>query len=154
MSYRSHSRGIMYAAPPSGESENRTTATDESGDEPAAELDHEAAATEANWTVEADSSLYYLSTASGNREWTIDPSRWRVVRYKEKRRDGTVIENRHFSNFQMVDGVIIPHRVVFRRPPDNLMARIEYESIQLNPSNLTLDLQLPSKVPRRSFRGR
>ena len=113
-----------------------------------------APSTEANWTVEADSSLYYLSTASGNREWTIDPSRWRVVRYKEKRRDGTVIENRHFSNFQMVDGVIIPHRVVFRRPPDNLMARIEYESIQLNPSNLTFDLKLPSKVPRRSFRGR
>jgi len=40
----------MYAAPPSGESENRTTARDESGDESAAELDHEAAATEANWT--------------------------------------------------------------------------------------------------------
>jgi hypothetical protein len=53
----------------------------------------------------------------------------------------------------MVDGVVIPHRVVFRRSPDNLMARIEYESIQLNPSNLPFDLKLPSKVPRRSFRG-
>jgi len=52
MSYRSHSRGIMYTAPPSGEADDREAATDESAptDEPAAGIDHEATATEANWT--------------------------------------------------------------------------------------------------------
>jgi len=39
----------MYTAPPSGESENRATATDESP-EAAEEIDHEATVTEANWT--------------------------------------------------------------------------------------------------------
>lgn len=109
---------------------------------------------ETDWTVEADSSLYYLSDPSGRRTWTVDPTRWRVVRYAEEADDGTVIEKRQFSNFRRVNGVILPHRVVFRRPPKNLMAKIDYETIQLNPSGLSFGLGVPSNVPQRPFSER
>lgn len=106
------------------------------------------------WTVEADSSLYYLSDPSGRRQWTVDPSRWRVVRYTEEKADGTVLEKRHFSDFRMVRGVVVPHQVVFRRPPENLMARIDYENIRLNPSDLSIEFGVPEAVPRKPFGGR
>jgi len=107
-----------------------------------------------NWTVTADSSLYYLKDPSGRRRWTVDPTRWRVVRYTEETADGTVIENRHFSNFRRVRGVVVPHQVIFRRPAEELTARIRYEKIRLNPSGLSFDLGVPSSLPRRSFGGR
>ena len=106
------------------------------------------------WTVEADSTLYYLTDPSGRRRWTVDPSRWRVVRYVETTTDGAVIEKRHFSNFRIVKGVVVPHQVVFRRPADNLMARIKYENIRLNPSGLSFELGVPSNMPRRPIGGR
>ena len=48
----------------------------------------------------------------------------------------------------------MPHQVVFRRPSDNLMARIKYENIRLNPSDLSFELGVPSSMPRRPIGGR
>jgi hypothetical protein len=107
-----------------------------------------------DWTVEADSSLYYLTAPGGQRRWTVDPSHWRTVRYVEEAADGTVIEKRQFSDFRLVNGVVVPHRVIFRRPPDDLMARIEYERIRLNPTTLSFDLGVPANMPRTPIRGR
>jgi hypothetical protein len=107
-----------------------------------------------DWRVRADSARYYLTDPSGRRRWTVDPSRWRVVRYVERSAGGTVIEKRTFSDFRLVAGVVVPHTVVFRRPADNLMAQIEYENIRLNPSGLSFDLGVPSSLPRRPLRGR
>lgn len=103
------------------------------------------------WTVEADSTQYHLTDPSGRRHWTVDPRRWRAVRYTEETADGTVIEERQFSNFQTVEGVVMPHKVVFKRPADDLMARIEYKTIRLNPSGLSFDLEAPRNLPRQSF---
>lgn len=107
-----------------------------------------------DWRVTADSTLYYLEDPSGRRQWTVDPTRWRVVRYREKAPDGTVIDKRHFSKFRIVEGIVVPHQVTFRRPLEHLMARINYEAIRLNPSGLSFDLDVPRDLPRKSFRGR
>jgi hypothetical protein len=107
-----------------------------------------------DWTVTADSSLYQLTDPSGRRQWTVDPSRWRTVRYVETTPDGRVVERRSFSNFRLVDGVVVPHTVVFRRPPDNMMAQINYENIRLNPSGLSFELGVPSSMPRKPIGAR
>ena len=106
------------------------------------------------WTVEADSTRYYLTDPSGQRRWIVDPTRWRVVRYTEEASDGTVLEKRRFSDFRTVGGIVLPHTVVFRRPSENLMARIEYEDIRLNPSRLSFDLGAPKSLPRKPLGGR
>ncbi len=107
-----------------------------------------------NWTVEADSARYHLTDPSGRQHWTVDPARWRVVRYTRKDAEGTVLETRQFSEFRTVNGVVLPHEVEFRRPADDVMARLTYEGIRLNPSGLSFKLGAPADLPRKSFGGR
>lgn len=110
-----------------------------------------APAPDAQWTLEADSSLYYLAGGNHRREYVVDPTRWRVVRYLKERDDGTVLQERHFSDFRRVDNILIPHQIVFRRPVDGLSAVMTYRDVRLNPSGLSFDLDVPPQVPRRPF---
>lgn len=103
------------------------------------------------WTVRADSAHYHLTGPNDRRHLTVDPARWRVVRYARTTPEGTLVEERIFSGFQSVSGVLIPHQVVFRRPGDDLMARIRYRQLSLNPEGLSFDLGAPPEVPRRTF---
>lgn len=105
-----------------------------------------------DWTVTSDSAHYYLSDPSEHRRWTVDPRRWRVVRYRRTDGNGTLIEERRFSDFQSAQGVMLPHRVLFQRPQENLKARIDYKQIQLNPSGLRFGLNVPSNIPRKPLR--
>lgn len=100
------------------------------------------------WTVSADSSLYFVKSPSGRRTYTIDPVRWRVVRYAETTADGTPIEERLFSNFKAVDGVQIPQQIIFRRPQDDVMAMLRYRSLDLSPGALSFTLGAGSNVRR------
>lgn len=109
---------------------------------------------ETQWTVEADSSLYYVSNASGTETWTVDPSRWRVVRYSRQSADGTVLEVRRYGDFQSIQGVSLPHSVTFQRPADNQSAIITYKEIRLNPSRLSFELGVPAEIPRRPIPSR
>lgn len=105
-----------------------------------------------DWGVEADSALYYLSGPQEQERYVVDPTRWRVVRYTREGDVGTVLEKRHFSEFQTVDGLLVPHRIIFRRPSDDLTAVITYETVTLNPSGLSFQLDVPPSVPRKPFR--
>lgn len=109
---------------------------------------------ETQWRVEADSSLYYVSNTSETETWTVDPSRWRVVRYTRESADGTVLDVRRYGNFQSVQGTSLPHSVTFRRPADDQSATITYKEFRLNPSELSLSLGVPAEVPRRPLRSR
>lgn len=101
-----------------------------------------------DWTVDADSSQYYLTDPSERRRITIDPVQWRVIRYAREADDGTLIEERLFSDFESTQGIMIPKRVIFRRPKNKLMAMINYRDLRLNPSNLSFSLDVPPNVPR------
>lgn len=104
------------------------------------------------WSVRADTAHYYLTDPTQRREWTVDPKNWRVLRYTKTDANGTLLEERQFSNYQTVQGVLLPHRVVFQRPQENLKARIDYEGIQLNPSDLSFELGAPADIPRQPLR--
>lgn len=101
-----------------------------------------------SWSIDADSSLYYLSNSKETEQWTVDPRQWRVLRYRHTSADGTLIEERRFSNFKTIQGVRLPHHVVFRRPNDNLRATLNYREIRLNPSELSLGLNVPGNISR------
>lgn len=106
------------------------------------------------WTVTSDSSLYYLSNPTDTEKWTVDPSRWRVVRYTRTAPDGRTLEVRRYANFQSHRGIAIPHSVTFRRPSDDVSAMINYKKIRLNPSGLSFGLNVPSDVPRKPLQSR
>lgn len=107
-----------------------------------------------DWRLRADSTYYYLSNPSETEEWTVDPRRWRVVRYEREDANGDLLEVRRFSDFHVVEGVSLPQTVVFRRPPDEVKATFTYKDITLNPSGLSYELGVPSSVPRKPLRTR
>lgn len=100
------------------------------------------------WQVEADDEYYYLTGPEGQRTYTIDPARWRVIRYEERTPDGTLNEVREFSDFNTVRGVALPRRLTLRRPQDEAFASIYYEEITLNPETLSFDLRVGDSVQR------
>ncbi|MFB6098353.1 MAG: DUF4292 domain-containing protein [Salinibacter sp.] len=113
-----------------------------------------APAPQRDWSLRADSSLYYLSSAADRRHYTVDPLRWRVLRYEERTRRGTVVQKQNFSSFRSVEGLVLPSRVVFQRPTANLRAVVSYRRMNLNPTDLSFALDVPPQVPRRSFTRR
>lgn len=105
-----------------------------------------------SWTIEADSTYYYLTSDTGRERYMVDPSRWRVVRYVTETPGGTVSERRLFSDFKAAEGVLVPHRLIFRRPEEDLSAVMTYRQIDFNPSSLPLSIDVPSQVPRKPLR--
>jgi outer membrane lipoprotein-sorting protein len=105
-----------------------------------------------DWSIQSDSTLYYLSDPADRQRYTVDPMRWRVVRYEKRSDTGTVLQKRLFSNFRSVDGLVLPRRLLFQHPPDDLRAVVTYKEMDLNPSDLSFRLNVPEQVPRRSFR--
>ncbi|WP_179862089.1 DUF4292 domain-containing protein [Longibacter salinarum] len=101
-----------------------------------------------NWNVGADSLNYYLTSPSGRTTYTIDPVNWRVIRYARMSDDGDILEERMFGNFKTIDGVPIPQQVVFRNRPEKAMAMLTYESMHLDPENLSFDFNVPAGTPR------
>ena len=104
------------------------------------------------WSLQADSSLYYLSDPTDRERYTVDPTRWRVVRYEQKSASGTVLQKRLFSDFRPVEGLILPARLDFQRPAADLRALVTYEEMDLNPPDPSFTLDVPSQVPRKPFR--
>ena len=100
------------------------------------------------WTVAADSATYVLRSPDGTRAYTIDPALWRVVRYEERTRDGDLLEERLFSTFDVIEGVYIPRRVVFRRPDDEVLAAFYYRDLDLTPGDLAFDLRVSGDAQR------
>lgn len=100
------------------------------------------------WHLEADSLFYVLTTPNERFRYTIDPSIWRVVRFEERSSAGDLIEERMFSNFDVIEGIPMPRRVALRRPFDETAASFYYKRINLNPNTLSFDLKVRDNVER------
>ncbi len=105
-----------------------------------------------DWSLQSDSTLYYVSDPADRQRYTVDPSHWRVVRYEERSATGTVRQKRLFSDFRRVEDVLLPARLIFQQPSDDLRAVVTYKEMTLNPSDLSFSLEVPQQVPRRAFR--
>ena len=94
------------------------------------------------WTLRADTipraggERYYTLTArDGRRVFTIDPATWRTVRYQGFD-DGTLVDERTFSAFDVIDGRVLPRRIEIRNPAGDAGLTIEHRRLSLNPTTL------------------
>lgn len=101
-----------------------------------------------DWRISADSLRYYLHDPDGRRTFTIDPTLWRVLQYVERDAGGAIVEERTFSDFDTVQGLILPRRVIFRRPFDDTAASIYYRRLELNPVRQSFDLRVSDQAER------
>lgn len=96
------------------------------------------------WTVTPTETHYVLRaplSGGGRREVTVDPALWRVVRVRDLAPGGTVRAAQEVSDFDRVDGVVVPRRV--RVVGGGIEARLEHRTIALNPSDLRLRFRRP-----------
>ncbi len=105
------------------------------------------------WELMSDVRYYTIKaardgTSEGTKTFTVDPIYWRVVRYEERDPQGSLIEERTFSDFQDVEGIYLPRRLTFRRPPDKTAATLYYRELQLNPSPLSFTFDVSPTVDR------
>lgn len=101
-----------------------------------------------DWRLEADTAFYYLRDPTGTRTYTADPSIWRIVRYEQRTPAGELVEERVFSDFDRFEGVYLPRRVLFRRPPEKSTASLYYRSLELNPEALSFALRTSGSTRR------
>lgn len=99
------------------------------------------------WTVEADTSYYHLT--SGLQSYVVDPTTWRVVRYVKRSPSGEIVEERRFSEFDRFGSLYLPRRIIFRRPAEDTNAVLYYRDLTLNPRRLQFDLRVSSSAERR-----
>lgn len=60
------------------------------------------------WSVTADSSLYYMAGPRRRARYTVDPARWRVVRFEQRARTGNVRQKRLFFKLSHGSGPRAP----------------------------------------------
>jgi len=100
------------------------------------------------WERTTSGDLYRLTAPDGRARYFIDPTLWRVVRYEMRDGEGALIEDRTFSDFDRVDGIVIPRRVVFRRPQDNASATLTVRDLTVNRTDLSFALNVRDDVRR------
>lgn len=94
-----------------------------------------------DWQVTTDSTLYLLSHPDGSVRYTIDPGIWRVVSVRLNDADHSLVEQRWYTDFVEVDGVVLPRRMALVRPPDSLRISMALRRIELDPDGpLTFEL--------------
>ncbi len=100
------------------------------------------------WQVSADGENYRVSDASGQLTYTVDPALWRVTRYEERTESGALVEERVFSEFDRIGGVVVPRQVLFRRPADDVSVAISYRDLTLNPKGLDFPFRIDDGTER------
>ena len=100
------------------------------------------------WALEADSSHYILRDPARDRFYVIDPSIWRVTQYEERDEAGNLVEQRLYEDYDLIDGLFVPRRVVLRRPQDESSATLYYRDLDLTPGPLTFSFRISSEAER------
>ncbi len=95
------------------------------------------------WTVTADSTRYYLTDENGRISMFVDPTRWRIERIEQRDEYDRLVEQKSYLDFRPFDGLVLPSRIVIRRPLDRISATIQHRSVDLNPQSI--DLTFPVK---------
>ncbi len=101
-----------------------------------------------DWQIEADANYYYLRDPADTQLYVIDPAFWRVVRYEAFDGAGEMIEQRLFSEFDSMEGLFLPRRVVLRRPLDQTTASLYYRRLDLNPAELAFAFRISDDAER------
>jgi hypothetical protein len=101
-----------------------------------------------DWRMRADSAHYYFESPDRRMAITVDPRYWRVSHFIQYDADGEIVEERTYSDFDDIDGVVLARRVVLSRPQDATHASIYYTQMELNPTSLDLSLSVSDRTRR------
>lgn len=101
-----------------------------------------------SWSLSSDSLFYFIHSEDETIRYLIDPSLWRVVGYRLRTPSGTIVEQRTYMDFDLINNVLIPRRMVFSRPQEETRLSMAIRRIDMDPTRLTFDLDVGEGVER------
>jgi len=101
-----------------------------------------------SWSLSSDSLFYFIHSEDETIRYLIDPSLWRVVGYRLRNTSGTIVEHRTYMDFDLINNVLIPRRMVFSRPQEDTRLSMAIRRIDMDPIRLTFDLDVKEGVDR------
>lgn len=97
------------------------------------------------WALTAEDGRYRLlgrlPDGAGNREYTVDPALWRVVRVRDFDVSGQRVALQEAEAFDTVEGVVLPRRV--RLQGGGTTIQLEHRRLVVNPTDLRLRFSRP-----------
>lgn len=98
------------------------------------------------WALTAEGGQYRLlgrlPGGAGTREYTVDPSLWRVVRVRDFDASGQRVALQEAEAFDTVEGVVLPRRV--RLEGGGTTVALEHRRLVVNPPDLRLRFSRPA----------
>ncbi|MBO6575605.1 MAG: DUF4292 domain-containing protein [Rhodothermales bacterium] len=98
------------------------------------------------WELSTDSTWYVLTR--GDRTVIVDPGPWRIIASDTRDASGMLVDQRRFTDFERIDGLYVPRRIVTSRPDQDVRASITIRRLTPDPDRLSFDLGLRSDVER------
>lgn len=88
--------------------------------------------------------LTYIDSSQGTRaRYSVDVKDLSIIASKLENMAGKLLLEGNYSNFQLVDGLVIPKTIVLERKAQNEQVEIEYKNISINKKSTFIDFKLP-----------
>ncbi|GMQ82315.1 MAG: DUF4292 domain-containing protein [Rhodothermia bacterium] len=100
------------------------------------------------WILSSDSLRYHLVSPDSTLRIDIDPVLWRIVHIEQKSTEGTVLEQRWYTNFRTINEQLLPLRMIISRPEEDTRLSMVLRKIDTTPGPLSFDLGLKSDTRR------
>ncbi|MEM1055930.1 MAG: DUF4292 domain-containing protein [Bacteroidota bacterium] len=102
------------------------------------------------WEVTPREGNYLLVSRredGSRRVLIVDPSIWRVIQAQEINGDNAVVADQRFSEFDTVEGIVFPRRVVLTAPEEGIRVVMDHARLVPNPADLRLRFSRPDTEP-------
>ncbi len=100
------------------------------------------------WILSSDSLRYHLVSPDSTLRIDIDPVIWRIVHIEQKSPEGTVLEQRWYTDFRAINQHLLPLRMIVSRPEEDTRLSMILRKIDTTPGPLSFDLGLKSDTRR------
>ena len=100
------------------------------------------------WVLSSDTLRYHLISPDSTLRIVVDPVLWRIVHIEQKSPEGTVLEQRWYTDFRTINQHVLPLRMTVSRPEEDTRLSMVLRKIDTMPGRLSFDLGLKSKTRR------
>jgi hypothetical protein len=89
--------------------------------------------------------MYSINRESGKQNFYIMPANYKINRYNITGKTGLLLEVK-YSGFNNTDNIIFPSQIKIKKPSDKQTVWINYETIELNNSEIKLQMRYPKSA--------
>lgn len=86
---------------------------------------------------------YVDSTASKTYEYKVDVRELGITEYTLMDGNGENIIEAAYSDFEIIEGVAVPYKIVLRNKKEKQLVQLDYKTISANKRNILIDFNIP-----------